>query len=34
LARRDCWVKRIEVYDDYAESPYALAEDILKLITG
>ena len=22
LARRDSWVQRIEVYDDYAESPY------------
>src|SRR5260370_1211592 len=22
LARRDAWLQRIEVYDDYAESPY------------
>src|SRR5438132_8954878 len=22
LARRDSWVRRVEVYDDYAESPY------------
>ena len=30
LARRDSWVQRIEVYDDYAESPYALVAEILK----
>ena len=30
LARRDSWLSRIEVYDDYAESPYALTADLLR----
>ena len=30
LARRDSWLNRIEVYDDYAESPYARAADLLQ----
>ena len=30
LARRDSWLERIEVYDDYAESPYQRAADVLK----
>ncbi len=30
LARRDSWLNRIEVYDDYAESPYQRAADVLK----
>ena len=30
LARRDSWLDNIKVYDDYAESPYAAAIDILK----
>ena len=30
LARRDSWVRSIEVYNDYAESPYARVADILK----
>ncbi len=29
LARRDSWLDRIEVYDDYAESPYQRAVDVL-----
>ena len=29
LARRDSWLTEIEVYDDYAESPYARMKDIL-----
>ena len=29
LARRDSWLERIEVYDDYAESPYQRAADVL-----
>ena len=29
LARRDSWLKEIEVYDDYAESPYSRVADIL-----
>ena len=29
LARRDSWLERIEVYDDYAESPYQRATDVL-----
>ena len=29
LARRDSWLERIEIYDDYAESPYQRAADIL-----
>ncbi|MEE8302749.1 MAG: Xaa-Pro peptidase family protein [Candidatus Tectomicrobia bacterium] len=29
LARRDSWLSRIEVYDDYAESPYTLMADLL-----
>ncbi|PKB79448.1 MAG: hypothetical protein BZY88_13490 [SAR202 cluster bacterium Io17-Chloro-G9] len=30
LARRDSWIQGIEVYDDYAESPYAVMANILK----
>ena len=30
LARRDSWLDRIEVYDDYAESPYQRAAEALK----
>lgn len=30
LARRDSWLEKIEVYDDYAESPYSRAADALK----
>ena len=30
LARRDSWVQRVEVYDDYAESPYARLAAVLK----
>ena len=29
LARRDSWLERIEVYDDYAESPYQRVADVL-----
>ena len=29
LARRDSWLDRIEVYDDYAESPYGRVADVL-----
>ncbi len=29
LARRDSWLERVEVYDDYAESPYQRATDVL-----
>ena len=29
LARRDSWLERVEVYDDYAESPYQRAVDVL-----
>ncbi len=29
LARRDSWLERVEVYDDYAESPYQRAADVL-----
>ncbi len=29
LARRDSWLELIEVYDDYAESPYQRAADVL-----
>ena len=29
LARRDSWLEHIEVYDDYAESPYQRAADVL-----
>ena len=29
LARRDSWLPNIQLYDDYAESPYAKAADIL-----
>ena len=29
LARRDSWLEQIEVYDDYAESPYQRAADVL-----
>ena len=30
LARRDSWVQGIEIYDDYAESPYEKAAAVLK----
>ncbi len=30
LARRDSWLERVEVYDDYAESPYQRAGSILQ----
>ena len=30
LARRDSWLKSIEVCDDYAESPYSRAAQVLK----
>ena len=30
LARRDSWLKRIEVVDDYAESPYERAVEVLR----
>ena len=30
LARRDSWLERIEVVDDYAESPYRRAADVLR----
>ncbi|MDP6227657.1 MAG: aminopeptidase P family N-terminal domain-containing protein, partial [Dehalococcoidia bacterium] len=30
LARRDSWLDRIEVCDDYAESPYSRMADLLK----
>ena len=30
LARRDSWLERIEVVDDYAESPYERATDVLR----
>lgn len=30
LARRDSWLSRIEVYEDYAESPYALMADLIR----
>jgi Xaa-Pro aminopeptidase len=30
LARRDSWIQRIEVYDDYAESPYERLATVLK----
>ena len=30
LARRDSWLERIEVIDDYAESPYQRVADVLK----
>ena len=30
LARRDSWLERIEVVDDYAESPYQKAAEILR----
>ena len=30
LARRDSWLKNIEVYDDYAESPYARMAEVLR----
>ena len=34
LARRDSWLERIEVYDDYAESPYERAADVLSADGG
>ena len=30
LARRDGWLEEVEVYDDYAESPYQKAAEVLK----
>ena len=30
LARRDSWLQSIETYDDYAESPYEKAAEVLK----
>src|SRR6266705_6856270 len=30
LARRDSWLQRIEVYDDYAESPYERVVALLR----
>jgi len=30
LARRDGWIENVQVYDGYAESPYARTADILK----
>ena len=30
LARRDSWLQRIEVYDDYAESPYERVAALLR----
>ena len=30
LARRDSWLDKIEIYDDYAESPYQKAAAVLK----
>ena len=30
LARRDSWLKNIEVYDDYADSPYQKMAAVLK----
>ena len=30
LARRDAWLERIEVVDDYAESPYERAADVVR----
>ena len=30
LARRDSWLKNIEVYDEYAESPYARMAEVLR----
>ena len=30
LARRDSWLERVEVVDDYAESPYERAADVLR----
>ena len=29
VARRDSWLNQIEIYDDYAESPYSLMAEIL-----
>ena len=30
LARRDSWLEKIEIYDDYAESPYQRVAEVLK----
>jgi len=30
VARRDCWIKQIAVYDAYVESPYAVLCDVIK----
>ncbi len=32
LARRDSWVRRVEVYDDYAESPYERLATVLQYL--
>jgi len=29
LARRDSWLRRLEIYDDYAESPYTRMAEVL-----
>jgi Xaa-Pro aminopeptidase len=29
LARRDSWLRRLEIYDDYAESPYTRVAEVL-----
>src|ERR671923_3051189 len=29
LARRDSWLRRLEIYDDYAESPYTRTAEVL-----
>src|SRR5262249_36773341 len=30
VTRRDCWIKRLEVYDAYVESPYARLSQVIK----
>ncbi len=30
LAKRDSWLKNIEIYDDYAESPYERMAEVLR----
>ncbi len=32
LAKRDSWLEKIEVYDDYAESPYSRAANVLQVM--
>jgi Xaa-Pro aminopeptidase len=32
LARRDSWLRRLEIYDDYAESPYTRMAEVLTQI--